>query len=172
MTAERKFTTRSGRRMRLRPIQPDDAAALQRAYARLDVRDKRARLFVPVPQLTDETAQRFCTIDEDHELCFVLEADDEPGEIMGGGRLMGAPASDSAEFAVSLRSDLKGQGLGTALLKTLLEVAPERGFKTVWGSILADNHAMRALAEKLGFQVRRDPDDPSLVMATIDVSRA
>ena len=75
--------------MWLRPIRPDDATALQRAFARMDLRDKRARLFAPVSELTDQAAQEFCTIDSTHELCLVLEADDEPGEILGGCRLMG-----------------------------------------------------------------------------------
>ncbi len=165
------FAARNGRRMSLRPIRPEDAPALQRAYARMDAGDKRARLFAPIPQLTDQAALEFCTIDEEHELCLVLEAEDEPGEILGGGRLMGAPSGDSAEFAVSLRSDLKGQGLGSMLLTTLLDVAPQMGFKTVWGSILADNLAMRALAEKLGFRIARDPEDPRIVKASIDVPR-
>lgn len=166
------FAASDGRRMSLRPIRPEDAPALQRAYARMDARDKRARLFAPIPELTDRAALQFCTIDEEHELCLVLEAGDEPGEILGGGRLMGASSGDAAEFAVSLRSDLKGQGLGSVLLTTLLDVAPRMGFKTVWGSILADNLAMRALAEKLGFRISRDPDDPRVVKATTDVARS
>ena len=166
------FAARDGRRMSLRPIRPDDAPALQRAYARMDAGDKRARLFAPIPELTDQAARQFCTIDEEHELCLVLEAEDEPGEILGGGRLMGTPAGETAEFAVSLRSDLKGRGLGSVLLTTLLDVAPQMGFKTVWGSILADNRAMRALAEKLGFRIGRDPDDPRVVKAGIDVPRS
>ena len=85
---------------------------------------------------------------------------------------MGGQSGDSAEFAVSLRSDLKGRGLGWVLLRTLLDVAPQMGFKTVWGSILSDNAAMRALAEKLGFRISRDPNDPSLVTASVDVPRS
>jgi acetyltransferase len=161
------IATGDWRRMWLRPIRPDDAPALQRAYAKMDARDKRARLFASVPALTDQVAAQFCTIGEARELCLVLEADDQPGEILGGGRLMGEPSGRAAEFAISLRSDLKGRGLGRVLLTTLLDLAPTMGFEVIRGSILADNAAMLALAEKLGFHVRRDPDDSSLVKAEL-----
>jgi acetyltransferase len=151
--------------MWLRPIRPDDATALQRAFARMDLRDRRARLFAPVSELTDQAAQEFCTIDESCELCLVLESDDGPGEILGGCRLMGDRSGETAEFAVSLRSDLKGQGLGHALLKVLLDHAAQMGFQMVWGSILSDNTAMRALAEDFGFRITRDPDDAALLKA-------
>jgi acetyltransferase len=161
---------RDGRRMWLRPICPEDAPALQRAYAQMSPSDQHARLFATIPKLTDEAAQKFCTI-SDNELCLVLQAEDEPGEILGGGRLMGDAGGTSAEFAISLRSDQKGQGLGRALLATLLDLAPEMGFETVWGSILASNTPMRALAERLGFEISRDPDDYQVIKASISVRR-
>ena len=63
------------------------------------------------------------------------------------------------------------QGLGRALLATLLDLAPEMGFETVWGSILASNTPMRALAERLGFEISRDPDDYQVIKALISVRR-
>jgi L-amino acid N-acyltransferase YncA len=150
--------------MWLRPVCPDDAPALQRAYARMTPSDKHARLFATIPELTDEAARRFCTTGE-NELCLVLESEDEPGEILGGGRLMADPKGASAEFAVSLRSDQKGMGLGRALLTNLLELAPAMGVDYVWGSILASNAPMRGLAQRLGFEIQRDPDDFRLVKA-------
>jgi len=166
MDDERPITDREGRRYRLRPIRPDDADALQRAYDRMDMRDRRARLFAPIPALSDDFAERFCTIDEAREFCFVLESDDEPGELLGGCRLMGDAAARVGEYSVSLRSDLKGRGLGRRLMEVLLAEADARSFETVYGIILGDNAAMIALVRELGFDVRRDPDDWQLVQAT------
>ncbi|NBB70692.1 MAG: GNAT family N-acetyltransferase [Alphaproteobacteria bacterium] len=166
MDDERTITDREGRRYRLRPIRPDDADALQRAYDRMDLRDRRARLFAPIPALSDAFAEQFCTIDESREFCFVLESDDEPGELLGGCRLMGDAAARVGEYSVSLRSDLKGRGLGRRLMEILLAEADARGFETVYGIILADNAAMIALVRQLGFDVERDPDDWQLVRAT------
>ncbi len=166
MAEAESITDRDGRRYRLRPIRPDDAAALQRAYERMDMRDRRARLFAPIPALSDAFAEQFCTIDEAREFCFVLESDDEPGELLGGCRLMGDAAARGGEYSVSLRSDLKGRGLGRRLMEILLAEADARGFETVYGTILADNAAMIALVRELGFEVKRDPDDWQLVQAT------
>ena len=166
MDATRAITDRDGRSYRLRPIRPDDARPLQRAYARMDMRDRRARLFAPIPALSDEFAEQFCTIDERREFCFVLESDDEPGELLGGCRLMGDEPARVGEYSVSLRSDMKGRGLGRRLMEVLLAEADARGFETVCGTILADNAAMIALVRELGFKVKRDPDDWQLVQAT------
>jgi acetyltransferase len=166
MDEDRAISDRQGRRYRLRPIRPDDADAVQRAYARMDTRDRRARLFAPIPALSDDFAERFCTIDEAREFCFVLESDAEPGELLGGCRLMGDAAARNGEFSVSLRSDLKGRGLGRRLMEVLLDEADARGFEVVWGTILADNTAMVRLARRLGFAIERDPDDFQLVTAT------
>ncbi len=161
----REIVDRQGRAYRLRSICPEDAPALQRAFARMDIDDRRTRLFAPTRELSDEAAAQFCNLDEDTEMCLVLEHAAEPGEILGGCRLMGDPDGASAEFSVSLRSDMKGYGLGRVLMETLLKEAPALGFREVWGSILADNGAMVALCRKLGFAVRRDPDDFEVVKA-------
>ena len=142
----------------LRPIHLEDAPALQRAYARMTPDDRHARLFASIPALTDQAALDFCTVGE-NETCLVLVSDGEPGEVLGGGRLMGTVGGASAEFAISMRSDLKGRGLGKALLQKLLELAPSMGVKRVWGSVLATNTAMKLVAERLGFEAKRDPDD-------------
>jgi acetyltransferase len=153
---------RDGHQYWLRPIRREDAPALQRAYAKMTPADRHARLFASIPALTDQAALAFCTV-EPHEVCLVLEREDEPGELLGGGRLMGTRGEASAEFAVSLRSDLKGRGLGKAMLKQLLEIAPLTGVERVWGSVLATNTAMKTVAEHLGFKAERDPEDFSLL---------
>jgi acetyltransferase len=166
LDATRAITDREGRSYRMRSIRPDDARPLQHAYARMDLRDRRARLFAPISALSDEFAEQFCTIDERREFCFVLESDDEPGELLGGCRLMGDEAARVGEYSVSLRSDMKGRGLGRRLMEILLAEADARGFETVYGTILADNAPMIALVRELGFEVKRDPDDWQLVQAT------
>ncbi len=159
------ITDRDGRVYRLRPIRPADAPALQRAFAKMDADDRRARLFAPTKELSDAMALAFCTIEDPDDLCVVLESDAFAGELLGGYRLMADPSGDGAEFAVSLQSHLQGRGLGRALMERLLEAARERGVARVWGTILADNAPMVQLARKLGFAISRDPDDPQLVKA-------
>ena len=164
--ANRTLTDRTGRVYRLRPIVPADAPALQRAFAQMDSDDRYTRLFAPTRELTDEMALRFCTLAPEGEMCLVLQHDEHPGEILGGCRLMGDRHGRAAEFSVSLRSDMKGRGLGRGLMEAVLAEAPARGFTSVWGSILVENGPMLALCRKLGFALGRDPDDPAVVKAT------
>lgn len=166
MGEELRVDDRDGYSYRLRSITPSDAPALQRAFAKMDMSDRRTRLFAPAAELSDEAAKRFCTLDGATELCLVLIEDPNTDEILGGCRLMGDPDARSAEFSVSLRSDIKGRGLGVALMETLLELAPAHGFERIWGSILADNAAMIGVCRKLGFSIARDPDDFTVVKAT------
>ncbi|TVQ41515.1 MAG: GNAT family N-acetyltransferase [Geminicoccaceae bacterium] len=166
MQPPRVIQDRAGRTYRLRPIELADAPALQRALQRMDPRDVRARLFAPTTTMSDEAARRFCTIDPAHEMCLVIEDEAEPGVLLGGCRLMGDASGATAEFAVTLLSELKGRGLGRALMETLLAEAPQRGFMTVWGCILRDNRSMIELCRKLCFRIATDPDDPSVVKAT------
>jgi acetyltransferase len=64
-----------------------------------------------------------------------------------------------AEFAIIVQSELKGQGLGRALLDKLIRYCRTRGTKEVVGQVLPDNRAMLSLAEHLGFTRRLLPDD-------------
>jgi acetyltransferase len=64
-----------------------------------------------------------------------------------------------AEFAIIVQSELKGLGLGRALLEKLVRYCRTRATKEVVGQVLPDNHAMLSLADRLGFVRRTLPED-------------
>jgi acetyltransferase len=165
---EAVVTARNGRRVLMRPIRPEDARGLQRLFGKMTPEDRRMRLFVPVRELADALAARLSQIDYAREMCFVIEAPDEPGELVAGARIVCDPDGVEAEYAVSVRSDCKGMGFGRLVLGSVLDYARTRGVKKVWGSVLADNHGMLDLASRLGMRRERSPDDPDVVHTVIE----
>ena len=85
-------------------------------------------------------------------------------------RLIADPDNDRAEFAVFVRSDLKGRGLGYALMTELLAYARKRGLATIFGDVLRENSTMLQLATELGFVMKPSPN-PQIVEITLDLRR-
>jgi acetyltransferase len=77
----------------------------------------------------------------------------EGTEVAGISRLAADPDNVKAEFAVLVRSDLKGRGLGHLLLQRLIQYARDRGLSELTGEVLEDNVKMLALCRALGFRL-------------------
>lgn len=161
---------RDGRPYHLRSIRPSDAASLMRGYDAMSKEAKWFRMLYTVPHLTPEMAQRYCSPDPARDYCVVVEGRDAlDGEILGGARIGGAGDGHAAEFSVSLRPEAQGKGLAEAALSTVLDIAREMKFTTIWGVIAANNAPMIGLARKLGFQLVPNPDDLSEVVGEISL---
>jgi GNAT superfamily N-acetyltransferase len=128
---EEMIELRSGETVRMRPIRPEDARALQRAFTIMDPEDIRMRLFAPVSGLSDEMAARMTQVDYDREMAFVIEDPKNPGELWGGARVVADPDNVEAEFSVTVLSNLKGHGVGAVSLSRILDYAAARGIETV-----------------------------------------
>ena len=76
------------------------------------------------------------------------------------------PDNTSAEFAVLVRSDLKGRGLGRVLLEKLIRYCASRGTQELIGDVLAGNAPMLHLAARLGFKAEFGPEDPRTLRVT------
>ena len=157
----------TGKSYGLRPIQPEDADALQETVAATSPEDIRMRFFSGLRQLPDALAKRLTQIDYDREMAFVVE--DESGKIGGVVRLSLDPNRDRAEFAVILRTDLKGRGLGRALMLEIIAYARKAGVKHVFGDILSENAPMIRLCEKLGFHREPEGPAPGIIEMTLDL---
>jgi acetyltransferase len=122
-----------GARFRLRPIRPEDAPALMDMARRTDPADLRLRFHGAVRGLDEPAAARLSQIDYDREMALVAIAPDQ--SFAGVARLVFDPDFGRAEYALMVRSDLQGRGLGRALLGEALAYARTRGAKTVWGDV-------------------------------------
>jgi acetyltransferase len=82
---------------------------------------------------------------------------------LGVARFAADPDNRSAEYAVAVRSDWKGRGLGYLLMTRLIEIARDRGIGLLVGEVLAENAAMLQMCRELGFRIRHNPADATIV---------
>jgi acetyltransferase len=143
-----------GRRLTLRPIRPEDSPQHRQFLAQITPEDLYHRFFNGVRQLPEEELRHFTHIDYDREMAFIAVAP-EGGEILGVARACADHARVNAEFAVLVRSDLKRQGLGTLLMRKLIQYCRDRSMRQLWGYVMTDNVPMMRLCRALGFRVRR-----------------
>jgi acetyltransferase len=103
---------------------------------------------------------RFTQIDYDREMAFIATAPSPDGvpKTLGVVGTVTDPDNFSAEFSILVRSDLKGEGLGSLLMRKMIRYCRERGTTEMVGQVLADNADMLRLARHLGFTSRRGPD--------------
>jgi len=139
----------------LRPIRPEDGAAHVEFFSRLTPDDVRYRMFVRVRELQPAQLARFTQIDYDREMAFIATRPGPDGhdETLGVGRVVADPDNVSAEFAVTVRSDLKGKGLGRMLMDKLIAYCRARGTREIVGEALPQNAPVIGLVKKLGFTV-------------------
>ncbi|HLT26156.1 MAG TPA: GNAT family N-acetyltransferase, partial [Zeimonas sp.] len=155
---EEKARLHTGREVLLRPIRPEDEPAHQRLLSRTTPEDLRFRFFDSVRQLGHSQMARLTQIDYDREMAFVATAEGEDGEIetLGVVRTVTDPDNVAAEFAILVRSDLKGHGLGRLLLTKMIDYCRRRGTREMVGEILSENDDMLRLAGRLGFTFEPD----------------
>lgn len=154
---EETATLRSGRRVLLRPIRPEDEPAHLELFERLTPEDIYYRFFNVIRRMTHSQLARFTQIDYDREMAFIATATGEEGrpETLGVVRAVGDPDNRRAEFAIVVRSDLKRQGLGSALLGKLIRYCRAKGIGELFALALPDNRAVLALSARHGFTVQR-----------------
>jgi acetyltransferase len=163
------LTTTDGTRLRLRPVRPDDAAALQRGFARLTPEQVRQRTFHRMNELSDEAAHRLASIDLATAAAYVVV--DDHGELHGEARLHVEGDGDVAEFALVVDPEMLGVGIGSALMRRLFEEARRRGLREMWGTVLAQNALMLELATRLGAQREAVAGEADVVRVRFDLMR-
>jgi acetyltransferase len=148
-----------GSELTLRPIRPEDGEAHLRFFSALDPIDVRFRMFIHMRELQPSQLARLTQIDYDREMAFVAVRPSEDGsdETLGVVRAVADPDNINAEFAIIIRSDLKGLGLGQMLMKKLIAYFRQRGTQVIVGEALSDNHALIELIKNMGFQIASHP---------------
>lgn len=166
---ERHLTLPNGRRVFVRPVRPEDEDLFLAFAKRVTAHDLRLRFFAPIRDFSHAFLARLIQIDYARAIAFVA-IDPDTGEMMGVVRLHADANHRTGEYAILMRSDLKGLGLGWELMKLMIEWARADGLSVVEGQVLSENTVMLAMVERLGFAVRPDEDDPDIVVVTLPVA--
>jgi acetyltransferase len=96
--------------------------------------------------------------------------DPDNGDVIGVVRLHSDARYETAEYAILLRSDLKGKGLGWALMRLLIDYARAEGLQSLTGEVLNENMTMLSMCRDLGFTVTRNPDEPGVLTVSCDLA--
>lgn len=160
---EASLADREGHAYPLRPIRPEDAALIDDLLEHTDAEDIRLRFLSPLRKLPRQLAARLTQIDYDREMAFVVFTDDTRKEAAAVGRLSEDPDRERAEFAILVRSDLHGHGLGYSLMQKLIDYGRQRGVGEIFGHVLRENRNMLNMCDDLGFTRYRIEGDPTLV---------
>jgi acetyltransferase len=151
---------RDGGEIDLRPIRPEDEPLLHDLVAHMTPEDMRRRYLAPIRALSPLLAARLTQIDYDREMALVAT---QRGTVLGIARYSADPDRLRAEYAVEVRSDWKGRGVGYVLMRRLIEIARQYGISELIGDVLRENQPMLAMCRDLGFEIAPDPDDATMV---------
>ena len=154
--------------VRLRPIVPSDEMLYEAFLQHVTPLDLRMRLFAPQKGLSHKFLARLTQIDYARDMAFVALAEAD-GALLGVVRFSADPDYERAEYAVLVRSDLKGRGLGWQLMRHLIDYAAATGIRELFGHVLAGNTTMLAMCRELGFSVGFEPGDLSVRLVRLAV---
>lgn len=166
---QRTLTLRDGRRLEIHPIRPEDEPEYKAFLESIDQEDLRLRFFAPLRHIGHAMLARLTQLDYARAMAFVAK-DPDTGAIQGSVRLHADPDHRVGEYAILLRSEQKGKGLGWALMSLIIEYARADGLDEIIGEVLRENTTMLALCEALGFTMKRVPDDDGLVEVHLPVA--
>lgn len=154
-TAEPKWpliaTASDGVRYRIRPICPADAAREREFIMSLSPESRFQRLMYSLREPSDEFIAHLVNVDHHRDMALVAVHGKGPDEkIVGVARYSADDQGQDCEYAVAVADDWQCRGIGSTLTKLLFEYAAREGFRSIYGTILADNHRMLELAEYMG----------------------
>ncbi|PWR24716.1 acetate--CoA ligase family protein [Zavarzinia aquatilis] len=170
-TLEEHVVDDVGDHYQLRPIRPEDERPLIKGVTTVNPEHLRLRFFAPMKELSHAFAAKLTQIDYDREMAFVLMGEGPPGEAewFGTGRLVSDPDGEKGEYAVIVRSDRLGRGLGRLLMERIISYGKERGLREIYGEVLRENRTMLQLAVELGFVVKSTPGEPDVAHVVLKI---
>ena len=169
------WTASDGSNLVIRPIRPEDEPLMVAFHETLSERTIELRYFHAMKlstRVAHDRLTRICFIDYDREMALVADVTSPHGsdhEIVGVGRLCKIRGTDDAEFSLVISDRFHRRGLGTELLKRLLQIGRDEKIRRIVGVILGENEAMKVICERLGFRLVYSIED-SIVDADIELS--
>jgi acetyltransferase len=140
--------------VRIRPIGPTDLDALKRFFLALSPATRRLRFHASMKEVPEQLLRQFAEPDQQQHVGLIAEAQASASEqaplLVAEARFVRSPGSDGAEFALVVAEGWRRVGLGSSLMRTLLDHAGVGGVRRLCGDALADNEATRRFLRSLG----------------------
>jgi acetyltransferase len=165
---QRHLEVKDGWRIFARPIRPEDEPLIHDLLRHVTLEDTRLRFFAPMKEFSHEFIARLTQLDYARAMAFVA-FDEATNEMVGVVRIHSDSIYANGEYAILLRSDLKGRGLGWALMQLIIEYAKSEGLKRISGEVLRENSVMLNMCRELGFAVKSDPTEHALCNVTLEL---
>lgn len=163
------WVAEDGTRLTIRPIRPEDEPLMVEYHKQVSERSVYLRYLHPMAldtRIAHDRLSRIVFIDYDREMALAAEYQNpETGkrEIVGIGRLSKIYGTSDAEFSLLIVDRFHGKGLGTELLKMLVQIGRDENLDRIIAFISPDNHAMQKVSRHLGFTLHRSADDPTII---------
>ncbi len=164
-----RHLTLKGEAIAVRPVRPEDEALFLTFFQSVSAEDLRLRFFAPVRDFNHAFLAKLTQLDYARAIAFV--AIDAAGLMLGAVRLHADANHDSGEYAILIRGDRKGTGLGHALMSLMIDWAKAEGISRVEGTVLRENRPMLAVCRQLGFTARPDKEDGGVVKVSLEMER-
>jgi acetyltransferase len=166
---ERHTTTADGTPLLLRPVRPEDEELMRGFFTHVSPDDLRLRFFAPVKDFGHAFIARLTQLDYGRAMAFIA-INESSGEMVGGVRIHADANYQNAEYAILVRSDLKGHGIGWLLMRMMLEYARAEDLRRIEGQVLRENATMLAMCAELSFHAAPDKDDPGIIDVSLDLN--
>lgn len=168
---ERHVTLRDGTKVHFRPLASEDVTLYPDFIKDVTAADLRLRFFAAMRQVSPELLDKLIHYNPANAMAFI--AIEEPtGRMLGVVRLHDDPNGKDAEFAILVRSRLKGHGLGWLMMKHMIAYAKDKGLTTVRGEVLAENSTMLTMCAELGFHIADEPGERGVKLVTLPLDEA
>jgi RimJ/RimL family protein N-acetyltransferase len=146
-------TIRGGERVLIRQLRPEDMTLYPDFLNDVSAEDLRLRFFARIAEFSAAEIHKLTHLDYRHEMAF-MALDEDMGHMLGLVRLKDELDEKTAEFAILVRSRLKGHGLGWLLMRRVIDYAKEKGLRRVYGDVLVKNTTMLQMCAELGFHAQ------------------
>jgi acetyltransferase len=162
---------KTGMKISIRPIRPDDEPAMARFHESLSDRSVYLRYF-HMEKLSSRVAHtrlaKRCFIDYDTEMALIAEylnPEDGRNELIAVGRLIRTPGGNEAEIALIVSDKFQKCGVGAELMRHLIQVGRDEKLERIVATVLPENIGMRVLASHNGFKPVKSEDLSSISLA-------
>lgn len=158
------LTLADGAAVTIRPIRPEDAAIEQAFVRNLSDESRYFRFMDSLRELSPWMLSHFTQVDYDHHMALIAVTRDGGNETeIAVARYVVADDRKSCEFAIAVADQWQRRGVGTLLMRALMEAARSRGLTAMFGEMLSSNHKMLQYVARLGFKTAHDEADPRVI---------